>query len=58
MVQQKKNHFFFAVSSIFYYAKAMNVDVASYDLEGIIKDYLDKKAAVMEELMEVEQLSF
>ena len=54
----EKNHFFFAVSSIFYYAKAMNVDVASYDLEGIIKDYLDKKAAVMEELMEVEQLSF
>ena len=53
----EKNHFFFAVSSIFHYAKAMNIDLETYDLEGIIKDYLDKKSAVMEDIMELEELS-
>lgn len=54
----EKNHFFFAVNSIFYYAKAMNIDLESYDLEPIIKEYLAKKSAVMEDIMEVEVLSF
>jgi hypothetical protein len=53
----EKNHFFFAVSSIFHYAKAMNVDLETYDLETIIKDYLAKKSAVMEDVMEIEELS-
>ena len=53
----EKNHFFFAVSSIFHYAKAMNIDIESYDLEEIINTYLDKKAMVMEAVMEVEELS-
>ena len=53
----EKNHFFFAVSSIFHYAKAMNVDIETYDLETIIKDYLAKKSAVMKDVMEIEELS-
>lgn len=53
----EKNHFFFAVSAIFHYAKAMNVNLESYDLENIIKDYLDKKSAVMEDVMEIEEVS-
>lgn len=53
----EKNHFFFAVSSIFHYAKAMNVDLETYDLETIIKDYLAKKSAVMKDVMEIEELS-
>ncbi|OHT44732.1 hypothetical protein [Flavobacterium tructae] len=54
----EKNHFFFAVSSIFHYAKAMNIDLESYDLETIVNDYLAKKSAVMVDLLEVEELSF
>ncbi|CAD0000675.1 hypothetical protein [Flavobacterium chungangense] len=54
----EKNHFFFAVNAVFYYAKAMNIDVEAYDLEPIIKDYLEKKSAVMEDIMEMEELSF
>ncbi|MFB9077459.1 hypothetical protein ACFFLS_18335 [Flavobacterium procerum] len=53
----EKNHFFFAVSAIFHYAKAMNVDLESYDLGEIISDYLNKKATVMEDVMEVEEVS-
>lgn len=54
----EKNHFFFAVSAVFYYAQAMDIDVEAYDLEPIIKDYLEKKSAVMEDVMELEELSF
>jgi hypothetical protein len=43
----EKNHFFYAVSSIFYYAKAMDIKLEEYDLSGIISDYLNKKALVM-----------
>lgn len=53
----EKNHFFFAVNSIFYYAKAMNIDLETYNLEDIISTYLDKKSRVMEAVMEVEALS-
>jgi hypothetical protein len=53
----EKNHFFFAVSSIFHYAKAMNIDLETYDLEEIITSYLDKKSMVMEAVMETEELS-
>lgn len=44
----EKNHFFYAVSSIFHYVKAMNVNLEDYDLNEIIGDYLSKKALVME----------
>lgn len=54
----EKNHFFFAVSSIFHYAKAMDIDIEAYDLEEIIVTYLNKKSIVMETLMGVEELSF
>ncbi|CAM2790987.1 hypothetical protein SAMN05444143_101692 [Flavobacterium succinicans] len=54
----EKNHFFFAVSAVFYYAQAMNIDIESYDLEPIIKDYLNKKSAVMEDVVELKELSY
>lgn len=54
----EKNHFFFAVSSIFHYAEAMNIDIKTYDLEQIITDYLDKKSAVMEAVMEIEEPTY
>ena len=47
----EKNHFFFAVNSIFHYAKAMNVDLENYDLKNIISTYLEKKALVMQSVM-------
>jgi hypothetical protein len=53
----EKNHFFFAVSAIFHYAKAMDVNLESYDLGEIINDYLKKKAAVMEDVMEAVEIS-
>jgi hypothetical protein len=56
----EKNHFFYAVSSIFYYAKAMNIKLEEYDLSGIVSDYLNKKALVMKtisaQLTSVDQL--
>lgn len=54
----EKNHFFFAVNSIFHYADAMNIDITEYDLEKIISDYLAKKSAVMEAVMEIEEPTF
>ncbi|WP_406825045.1 hypothetical protein [Pedobacter sp. KACC 23697] len=44
----EKNHFFYAVNAINYYVKAMDVNLADYDLREIVADYLSKKAAVME----------
>lgn len=43
----EKNHFFYAVSAINYYVKAMNINLEDYDLAEIISDYLSKKAAAM-----------
>lgn len=53
----EKNHFFFAVNSIFHYAKAMNIDMEAYSLEEIITTYLEKKSTVMEAVMVMEELS-
>jgi hypothetical protein len=44
----EKNHFFYAVSSIMNFVKAMDVNLEDYDLEQIVGDYLTKKALVME----------
>ena len=48
----EKNHFFYAVSSILYYVKAMNVNIEDYDLGEIIADYLNKKATVIKTISE------
>lgn len=44
----EKNHFFYAVSAIMHYIKAMDVNLEDYDLNEIVADYLSKKALVME----------
>lgn len=43
----EKNHFFHAVDAIIHYAEAMELDVAAYDLQPIVEDYLRQKAEVM-----------
>lgn len=48
----EKNHFFYAVNSIMYYAKAMNINLEDYDLTDIVADYLNKKAIVIQTISE------
>ena len=48
----EKNHFFFAVNSIHHYAKAMNIRLEDYSLEEIINTYLEKKALVMQSIIQ------
>ena len=49
----EKNHFFYAVNSINYYVKAMDINLADYDLGEIVADYLSKKAIVMENISSI-----
>lgn len=43
----ERDHFFHAVNAVNSYAKAMDLDVADYDLGEIISTYLELKAKVM-----------
>ncbi|MEA1652389.1 hypothetical protein UAJ10_25690 [Nitrospirillum sp. BR 11164] len=46
----EKNHFFHAVNTLTHYARAVEVDWGTYDLEGIVGQYLQRKAAVLNAL--------
>ncbi|MEA1675130.1 hypothetical protein [Nitrospirillum sp. BR 11163] len=46
----EKNHFFHAVNTLTHYARAVRVDWADYDLEGIVGQYTQRKAAVLRAL--------
>lgn len=48
----EKDHFFHAVDAVYSYSKAMGIDILDYNLEEIIKDYLDLKSDVMKKLNE------
>lgn len=43
----EKDHFFHAVDAVNSFAKATGISVTDYDLQEIITDYVNKKAAVM-----------
>jgi len=43
----EKDHFFHAVNAVNSFAKAQNIDLEAYHLEGIISDYLHLKSEVM-----------
>lgn len=52
----EKNHFFHALDAIGHFARALRVDFDAYPLDGIVGTYLEKKAALMEQLCQAESL--
>ncbi|WP_448663693.1 hypothetical protein ACG3SL_03180 [Sphingomonas sp. CJ20] len=46
----ERNHFFHALSALEHFAEAMDVAVAEYALDGIVGTYLEKKAAVLDQV--------
>ena len=46
----EKRHFFHALDTVAHYERAIGIDWAAYDLEGIVAQYLQKKAAVLQAL--------
>lgn len=49
----EKKHFFHALNTLNYYARAFEVDWEAYDLVGIVGQYLQRKAAVLQALFPV-----
>lgn len=49
----EKNHFFHAIHAVEHYTRAMGVQVEQYDMEEIIRTYMQKKAETMNSIMHV-----
>lgn len=49
----EKNHFFHAIHAVEHYARAMDVHIEQYDMEDIIRTYMQKKAATMNSISQV-----